>query len=64
MKKKRKSTGGAFRQNYYAYILITPGLLLVGIILIYPLVRGIISSFFTQASGSMEFEAFVGLQHY
>lgn len=62
MKTNRRRS--AFRQSGYAYILITPGLLLVGVILIYPLIRGIVSSFFTQASGSMEPEAFVGLQHY
>lgn len=62
MKAKRNRT--KFRQSVYAYVLIAPGLLLVGIILIYPLLRGIVSSFFTQASGSMEFEEFVGLQHY
>ena len=62
MKTKRKHS--SFRQNGYAYVLIAPGLLMVGVILIYPLLRGIVSSFFTQASGSMAFEKFVGLQHY
>lgn len=61
---KRKSSRGSFRRNGYAYVLIAPGMLLVGLILIYPLLRGIISGFFTQASGSMEFETFVGLKHY
>jgi ABC-type sugar transport system permease subunit len=61
---KNKPRKGAFRQNLYAYLLIAPGLLLVGLILIYPLVRGIISSFFIQTSGSMEFEMFVGLKYY
>lgn len=61
---KIKPKKSAFRQNLYAYILIAPGLLLVGLILIYPLLRGILSSFFVQASGSMEFESFVGLKHY
>lgn len=62
MKTKRKH--GSFRQNTYAYILIAPGLLMVGVILVYPLLRGIVSSFFTQASGSMRFEKYVGMQHY
>jgi len=61
---KTKRGRGSFRRNGYAYVLIAPGMLLVGLILIYPLLRGITSSFFTQASGSMEFEAFVGLKHY
>lgn len=61
---KNKPRKGAFRQNLYAYLLIAPGLLLVGLILIYPLVRGIISSFFIQTSGSMKFEMFVGLKYY
>lgn len=43
MKAKRNRT--KFRQSVYAYVLIAPGLLLVGIILIYPLLRGIVSSF-------------------
>jgi len=52
------------KNQRYAYILILPGMLMIGVILIYPLVRGIVSSFFTQASGSMTFESFVGLYHY
>ena len=42
MKRSRQS------RNMYAYILIAPGLLLLTLIMIYPLVRGAISSFFTQ----------------
>ena len=61
MKKRHK---GSFRRSAYAYVLIAPGLVLVGVILNYPLLRGVVSSFFTQASGSMEFEEFVGLRHY
>ena len=61
MKPKRKAP---LRQNLYAYILIAPGLLLVGVILVYPLLRGVASSFFTQSPGSMEFDAFVGLKYY
>lgn len=52
------------KHSTYAYILIAPGLILIAVILVYPLVRGILSSFFVQAPGSIEFENFVGLEHY
>lgn len=50
--------------NKYAYILIAPGLILISLIMIYPLIRGILSSFFTQAVTSIQFEEFVGLRYY
>ena len=52
------------RRNRTAYLLITPGLLLIIIILMYPLLRGILSSFFKSPQGSLEFEEFVGLKYY
>lgn len=52
------------RQNAYAYILITPGLILIAVIMIFPLLRGVASSFFTQVPGSIAFDKFVGLSHY
>ena len=61
-KSKRKMI--RFRQSTYAYILIAPGLILVMLILVYPLLRGIVSSFFTQAPASMKFASFAGLDYY
>lgn len=58
MKRSRQS------RNMYAYILIAPGLLLLTLIMIYPLVRGAISSFFTQQAASNHFDEFVGIRYY
>jgi multiple sugar transport system permease protein len=52
------------RRNRYAFVLIAPGLLLISVILVYPLVRGVVSSFFTSPQGSLALERFVGLKHY
>ena len=57
---KKKS----FRRNGYAYILIAPGLILIAIIMLFPLFRGIVSSFFSQVPGSLYFDSFIGLEHY
>lgn len=54
----------SFRRNRPAYLLIAPGLLLIMVILVYPLVRGILSSFFTSTKGSLDFAKFVGFKHY
>lgn len=51
-------------RSLYAYLLITPGLALVGVILVFPLIRGVLSSFYSQASGDMSFDSFVGLNHF
>jgi len=53
-----------FRQSTYAYALIAPGLILIAVIMIYPLIRGIISSFFSQMPASIEFDEFIGFQHF
>ncbi len=63
MKPKRKKNALPSKSKY-AYILIAPGLLLVSLIMIYPLVRGVVSSFFTQKAASMHFESFAGLRYY
>lgn len=52
------------RRNRYAFVLIAPGLLLISVILIYPLLRGVVSSFFTSPQGSLALDRFVGLKHY
>lgn len=62
--KSQKIKKVRWNKNKYAYILIAPGLLLLTLIMIYPLIRGVISSFFTQKAASMQFEKFVGFQHY
>lgn len=63
MKPKRKRNVLP-KRNMYAYMLIAPGLILISFIMIYPLIRGIISSFFTQGATSMRFESFAGLRYY
>ena len=52
------------RRNRTAYLLIAPGIMLILVILMYPLTRGILSSFFKSPQGSLEFEEFVGLKYY
>jgi len=56
--------GSSFRRDKYAYFLIAPGLILILIILLYPLIRGIISSFFQFSPASTSFQEFVGLKFY
>lgn len=51
-------------RNKYAYILIAPGVILLTLIMIYPLIRGVLSSFFTQQPTSVAFGDFAGLQYY
>lgn len=52
------------KQSSYAYILIAPGLILVMLILVYPLLRGVVSSFFTQEPASMKFASFAGFDYF
>ena len=63
MKSIRMKRSGQNR-NLYAYILIAPGLLLLTLIMLYPLIRGVISSFFTQQAASTHFDEFVGIRYY
>lgn len=63
MKSIRMKRPGRNR-NVYAYILIAPGLLLLALIMIYPLIRGVVSSFFTQQAASVHFDEFVGIRYY
>jgi ABC-type sugar transport system permease subunit len=60
----KKLSHGSMNRSLYAYLLITPGLALVGVILVFPLIRGVLSSFYSQASGDMSFDSFVGLNHF
>ena len=50
--------------NIYPYVLIFPGLFLICLILVYPLTRGIMSSFFAQEFMSLGLKKFIGLQQY
>ncbi|MCI6375294.1 MAG: sugar ABC transporter permease [Clostridiales bacterium] len=52
------------RRETAGYFLIAPGLLLIAVILIYPLVRGVASSFFSSKQGSLDFDQFVGLKYF
>jgi multiple sugar transport system permease protein len=61
---KSKNKAYSFNRSKFAYILITPGVLLVTVILIYPLIRGVISSFFYQQTASMQFSKFAGVTFY
>lgn len=54
----------SIRRERAAYFLIAPGLLLIAVILIYPLIRGIVSSFFSSKQGSLDFDSFVGLKYF
>ena len=47
-------------RNKYAYILIAPGVILLTLIMIYPLIRGVLSSFFTQQPTSVAFAILPG----
>lgn len=55
---------GLFRKKALPYILIAPGVLFVGAILIYPMVSGVLSSFFTQHPLNPGDRSFVGLEHF
>jgi multiple sugar transport system permease protein len=61
---KFKNKAYSFNRSKFAYILIAPGVLLVIVILIYPLIRGVISSFFYQQPASMQFSKFAGVTFY
>lgn len=52
------------RRSRTAYLLIFPGVFLIMVILVYPLLRGITSSFFKSPAGSLAFEEFVGVKYY
>lgn len=46
------------------YVLIAPGVVFVGTLLIYPMISGVLSSFFTQHPLQLSGREFVGLEHY
>ncbi len=52
------------RRSRTAYLLIFPGAFLITVILVYPLLRGIVSSFFKSPPGSLDLAEFVGLKYY
>ncbi|MGN7385022.1 Inner membrane ABC transporter permease protein ycjO [Chlamydia abortus] len=59
-----KLTASLFWKRALPYFLIAPGVIFVGLILIYPMISGIISSFFTQHSLTASDRTFAGLDHY
>ena len=61
---KRLNRHHRLKSNAYAYLLIMPGLLMISIILIFPLVRGIISSFFTQEFNSLSLREWNNFSNY
>lgn len=52
------------KNNAYAYLLITPGLLMIGIILVFPLLRGILSGFFKQEINSLSLMEWNNFRNY
>lgn len=52
------------KSGVYPYLLITPGLLMIGIILVFPLLRGIISSFFKQEFTSLSLVEWNNFRNY
>lgn len=52
------------KNNAYAYLLIAPGLLMIGIILVFPLLRGILSSFFKQEFNSLSLVEWNNFRNY
>lgn len=60
----QKIKRGLRKRQSAGYFLIAPGLILIAIIMVYPLARGVVSSFFTSNKGSLDFQKFVGLKYY
>ena len=52
------------RPDIYGYLLIAPGFILISAILLFPLFRGVLSSFFAQEANSLGLTTFIGLQNY
>lgn len=59
-----KLNASLFWKRAFPYFLIAPGVILVGLILIYPMISGIVSSLFTQHSLTASNRTFVGFEHY
>lgn len=59
-----KLTASLFWKRALPYFLIAPGVIFVGLILIYPMISGIVSSFYTQHSLTASDQTFVGFEHY
>ncbi len=60
----RKLLSGRLHKKILPYLLMLPGLILIVVLLLYPLGRGIVSSFFREKMGAAEPAQFVGLQNY
>ena len=55
---------GAFGKRALPYILIAPGVLFVGALLIYPMISGIVSSFYTQHPLNPADRSFAGFTYF
>ncbi|GIQ68800.1 sugar ABC transporter permease [Xylanibacillus composti] len=62
--RSKRSKMNAFWKAALPYILISPGVIFVGAILIYPMISGVISSLFTQHPLNLSQREFVGLAHF
>lgn len=51
-------------KRVFPYLLIAPGVVFVSVILIYPMVSGVLSSFYTQHPLNLANRHFVGLEHF
>lgn len=52
------------RKQIFPYLLVLPGALAVAVILVYPLAKGILSSFYLEQPLDLGNAQFVGLQHF
>jgi len=59
-----KLNASLFWKKALPYFLISPGVIFVGLLLIYPMISGIVSSFFTQHSLTTSDRTFAGFEHY
>lgn len=52
------------RKQLFPYLLVLPGAIAIAVILVYPLVKGILSSFYLEEAMDLGNAKFVGLTHY
>lgn len=63
-REEKKTTMHSFLKRALPYLLILPGVIFVGAILIYPMISGVISSFLTQHPLNPSDQEFVGIEHF
>lgn len=52
------------KKELFPYLLVLPGVVAIALILVYPLIRGILSSFYLEEPLDLGNAKFVGLQHF